>query len=300
MLSINIPVYNTEVVQLVKQLEAQAEALKIQYEIRVYDDGSDDIFKSINKYILQIPNVVYVELEKNLGRSSIRNKMGADSLFELLLFMDADSKVVRENYLSKYIDNFRSGTVLCGGRSYTNLKPTDEKKIFHWTYGVKREAISVQKRMQSKGFFFMSNNFILEKNTFERIHFRKELHEYGHEDTLFGFDLACNGYEIVHVDNPLEHIGLENAQVFLKKSRLALDNLRLIDENLVEERSDFGTQVNFLRKYNRIIKFVPIGLICGLFKKYKDKLEQNLQGKQPSLFLFDLYKVGYYSTIKNR
>lgn len=300
MLSINIPVYNIEVVKLVKQLAAQAEALKIQFEIRVYDDGSDEIYKSINKPILQIPNVVYVELEKNLGRSGIRNKMAMDAVFELLLFMDADSKVVREDYLSKYIKNFKSRYAMCGGRSYTALKPQNSEKIFHWTYGVRREAISAKKRTPSKGFFFMSNNFILEKKTFEKVNFREELQQYGHEDTLFGFDLICNGYQIVHVDNPLEHTGLESAQVFLRKSRLALDNLHLITENLVGEESSFGKQVNFLRKYNRIIEFVPIRLICFLFEKSKDKLERNLKGKHPSLLLFDLYKLGYYSTIKNR
>lgn len=300
MLSINIPVYNVEVVKLVKQLAAQAEVLKIQYEIRVYDDGSDEIIKSINKYGLKIPHVIYIELEKNMGRSAIRNKMGLDSQKELLLFMDADSKVVKEDYLSSYLENYKSGSVVCGGRSYAQVRPADEEKTFHWTYGIQREAISAKKRLQSKGFFFMSNNFILEKKTFEKVNFREELREYGHEDTLFGFDLICKGYQIVHVDNPLEHTGLESAQVFLKKSKLALDNLKLIKDNLLDERSDFNKQVNFLRKYELIVRFIPIRLICVLYKKYNDKLEQNLKGKQPSMFLFDLYKLGYYSTLKNR
>jgi glycosyltransferase involved in cell wall biosynthesis len=300
MLSINIPTYNIEVVKLVKQLAAQAEALKIKYEIRVYDDGSDEIFKSINRSVLQVPNVVYVELKNNLGRSGIRNKMAKDTKFDLLLFMDADSKVVREDYLSKYIKNFNTKSVMCGGRTYTTLKPQNNEKIFHWTYGVKREAISAKKRTPTKGFFFMSNNFILEKKTFEKVHFREELQQYGHEDTLFGFDLICNGYKIVHVDNPLEHTGLESAQVFLKKSRLALENLHLITESLVEEVNDFGEQVNFLRKYNRIVQFIPVRLIGFLFEKFKGKLERNLKGKQPSLLLFDFYKLGYYTTIKNR
>ena len=286
--------------KLVKQLTAQAEALKIQYEIRVYDDGSDEIFKSINKYILQIPNVVYIELEKNLGRAAIRNKMGIDSRFELLLFMDADSKVVKEDYLSAYVKHFKSGLVLCGGRSYATPKPLDEEKIFHWTYGVQRESISASKRAQSKGFFFMSNNFVVEKKTFEKVHFREELREYGHEDTLFGFDLICKGFQIVHIDNPLEHTGLESAQVFLKKSKLALDNLKLITEKLLNGRSDFNKQVNFLRKYKQIIRFVPKSWIAVLYKKHSHRLEQNLLGKNPSLLLFDLYKVGYYSSLKNR
>lgn len=300
MLSINIPVYNIEVVRLVKQLVLQAEALKIQYEIRVYDDGSDDIFKSINKNLIEIPHVVYIELDKNLGRSAIRNKMGVESAYDLLLFMDADSKVVDKNYLHNYITYFKPGTVLCGGRCYSPIKPRDVQKIFHWTYGMKREAISATKRMRNTGVFFMSNNFMLEKRTFEHVRFREEIQKYGHEDTLFGYDLFCKGYSIVHIDNPLEHIGIENSSVFLKKSKLALDNLKLIEENLLTGDSDFRQNVNFLRKYYKITHWLPTDLITSFFKKYSHKIEQNLQGKSPSLFLFDLYKVGYYSLIKNR
>lgn len=300
MLSINIPVYNIEVVRLVKQLVLQAEALKIQYEIRVYDDGSDDIFKSINKNLVEIPNVVYFELDKNLGRSAIRNKMGVESAYDLLLFMDADSKVVNNDYLHKYIEHFKTGTVLCGGRSYSPIKPRDVEKIFHWTYGKQREAISASKRMRNKGVFFMSNNFILEKGTFEHVHFREEIQKYGHEDTLFGYDLFCKGYSIVHIDNPLEHTGIENSSVFLKKSKLALDNLKLIEENLLLGDSDFRENVNFLRKYYKITHWFPAGLVISFFVKYSHKVEQNLQGKSPSLFLFDLYKVGYFTLIKNR
>ncbi|MCY1719066.1 glycosyltransferase [Prolixibacteraceae bacterium Z1-6] len=297
MLSINIPVYNIEVVGLVKQLVAQADKLQINYEVRVYDDGSDEIIKSINRYLLKVPNVVYIELEKNLGRAAIRNKMGLESLYELLLFMDADSKVVSDNYLRTYIEKFERRSVMCGGRSYNKVKPANPEKVFHWTYGNKREAISAKTRMNGKGVFFMSNNFLMEKKVFDKLQFREELRQYGHEDTLFGFDLVNAGYPIVHIDNPLEHTGLESAQVFLKKSRLALDNLKIINEELIENRVAFNKQVNFNRKYNRITKLVPIRFLCFLFRKYKEKLELNLQGEKPCLFFFDLYKLGYYTHI---
>ena len=99
MLSINIPVYNIEVNNLVLQLLEQAKKLDVSYEIRVYDDGSKNEYKISNRIISEYSNVVYVELEENLGRSAIRNKRGVDSIYQYLLFIDADSAIVKDNYL---------------------------------------------------------------------------------------------------------------------------------------------------------------------------------------------------------
>lgn len=300
MLSVNIPVYNIEVVDLVKQLRQQALRLEHDFEIRVYDDGSDELFKSINRIVKDIPQVVYKEMESNLGRATIRNKMGADSTFKWLLFIDADSKVIASNYLGNYLENRSENVVLCGGTAYSRRKPDDSEKLFRWTYGTKREAVPANDRNRSKGFIITSNNFLIGRELFEQVHFREELREYGHEDTLLGYDLFCAGAKIVHINNPLEHTGLESAQVFLKKSCLALENLKIIGEELIEDDSMFYRQVNFLRKYNRIVFFIPSRIIGRLFRRYRSKMEKNLTGNRPSLFYFDLYKLGYYAGIKNR
>ncbi|HYQ56419.1 MAG TPA: glycosyltransferase family A protein [Draconibacterium sp.] len=300
MLSVNIPVYNFEVVELVTQIHKQALQLNADFEIRVYDDGSDAIFKSINRIVKNMPHVVYREMENNLGRAAIRNKMGADSTFKWLLFIDADSKVIGKNYLKNYLENLGENRVLCGGTAYSKQKPEDAEKLFRWTYGTKREAVKASVRNRSKGFIITSNNFLIAGELFKQVHFREELREYGHEDTLLGYDLFCKGVEILHIDNPLEHTGLESAQAFLKKSCLALENLKKIGEELLEGDSRFYRQVNFLRKYKRIVFFIPSVIIGRLFRRYRNKIEKNLKGNNPSLFYFDLYKLGYYASIKNR
>ncbi len=300
MLSINIPVYNVEVVDLVNDLHQQSKGLEIDFEIRVYDDGSDEIFKSLNRIIKSKPNIVYQEMAKNLGRAGVRNKLGADSQYEWLLFIDADSKVISPNYLKNYMEDRNKNRVLCGGTAYAKQKPDDPEKLFRWTYGTKREAVSALVRNRSKGFIITSNNFFIAKEFFDRVHFREEIREYGHEDTLLGYDLFCADVEIFHIDNPLEHTGLESAQAFLRKSCLALENLKKIGEEFLENDQMFYSQVNFLRKYKRITFFIPSRTIGRLFRKYRDKMEENLKGARPSLFIFDLYKLGYYAGIKNR
>uniref|UniRef100_UPI00321675F5 glycosyltransferase n=1 Tax=uncultured Draconibacterium sp. TaxID=1573823 RepID=UPI00321675F5 len=300
MLSINIPVYNIEVVGLVKQLVKQADVLDIKYEVRVYDDGSDEIIKSINRHLLTISNVVYNELDKNAGRAAIRNKMGLESEFEYLLFIDADSSLVKDDYLATFINHIKSKRILCGGTAYSAERPKEQEKLLRWCYGQKREAVSATVRNRNKGFIITSNNFLIEKDVFLQIHFRENLKEYGHEDTLLGYDLFKSDFEIFHIENPVEHTGLESSQLFLAKTKMALKNLKLICDNLLGGEADFISQVNFLRQFNRVTIVFPSGLFRWFFKRYHKRLEKNLTGEKPNLYYFDLYKMCYYSTLKNR
>ena len=295
MLSINIPVYNYLVGDLIAVLVEQAEATEIKYEIRVYDDGSTNEIKLQNRRILEIPNVVYIELEKNLGRSAIRNKMGFESQHKYLLFIDADSIPADEDYLENFIENLKSDRVLCGGTVYKKDKPIELKKYLRWFYGTNREAISAKERNGKKGFIITSNNFLIEKSVFENIHFREDIQQYGHEDTLLGYDLFRQGIEIFHIDNPVEHTGLEDSVVFVEKTKTALESLFMIEMKLLPGDKIFVQQVNFLNHYNSIKKYLP-PIILRLFYKLTHRfIEMNLLGSKPNLFLFDMYKLGFYA-----
>ena len=298
MLSINIPVYNIEVAKLVKQLIVQAKKLELAFEIRVYDDGSTDEYKNKNRVISEYSNVVYVELKKNLGRSAIRNKMGADSKYKYLLFIDADSEIVTDDYLELFLNSAKQNRVICGGTTYKKEQPADSGKFLRWFYGTNREAVSAEIRNSKKGFIITSNNFLIEENVFEQIHFREELKNYGHEDTLLGYDLFKSSIEIFHINNPVEHTGLEDSKLFIEKTKLALENLHKISCELLNEETEFIEQVHFLNKYSRISKYFPAIFLRLFYKINRGWIERNLKGSQPNLLYFDLYKLGYYSTLK--
>ena len=298
MLSINIPVYNCQVTSLIDQLSFQAETVGIKYEIRVYDDHSEENFRQKNRQIGGLPNVIYKELDQNLGRSAIRNLLGSDAVYEYLLFIDADSLVIQTDYLRKYLDSANQRRVVCGGTAYSSQKPEDEHTYLRWYYGKNRESISAAKRKSSKGFIITSNNFLIPKQVFREIHFRESIGQYGHEDTLLGFDLFNGGIEIHHIDNPLEHIGLEDSTVFLEKTRIALKSLHKIKLEILNGNSVFAEQVHFLKRYNQINKWIPSNLLKVFFHIFHEKIEKNLLGKNPRLFLFDAYKLSFYATLK--
>ncbi len=297
MLSVNIPVYNIEVGGLVQELVAQSATLKYPVEIRVYDDGSVEYIKQQNRKISSLPGVVYTELQKNLGRSAIRNKMGLESEFEYLLFIDADSALVKPDYLSSFLENVDQKTVLCGGTTYKKEPPKENSQYLRWFYGTHREAITAAERNNKKGFIITSNNFLISKKVFEKIHFREDLKMYGHEDTLLGYDLHRQGIQIRHLENPVEHIGLEDGPVFLDKTRVALKSLKLITTQLLHGDIEFSRQVNFLNRYQSIRKVIPGFLLRWFFSLFHKLLEKHLTGRNPKLFWFDVYKLAYYSTL---
>jgi hypothetical protein len=224
--------------------------------------------------------------------------MGIESEFDLLLFIDADSHLLSENYLKDYLTSHSRGGVLCGGTVYQPQQPENRKKLLRWIYGTRREAVSAEVRNKKKGFIITSNNFLIEKSVFQKIHFRENLKKYGHEDTLLGYDLFHAGIKIFHINNPVEHIGLEVSKVFLEKTRVALKNLKFITGELLSGDPEFKQQVHFLKHYYKTTRFLPPFLLRLSFRLFRYIIEKNLQGKNPSLFLFDLYKLLFYSTIK--
>ena len=91
-----------------------------------------------------------------------------------------------------------------------------------------------QQTVVSSGASSVASSLALyKKSVFEKIHFREDIKNYGHEDTLLGYDLSRAGIEIFHINNPLEHIGLEDSVVFIEKTKTALQSLFLIEKQLL-------------------------------------------------------------------
>lgn len=296
MISILIPIYNFNVMPLAAALSLQAAKSGIEVEILCFDDGSNEIFKKTNASLGSIPSVIYRELPQNVGRSRIRNLLAEAAQGEYLLFMDCDSGVCGEQYLAQYAVSLRAHTVLYGGRVYSETPPENPAYFLHWLHGRYREQTSAAQRQQAPYHSFMTNNFLMPKADFMTIKMDERLREYGHEDTLFGMELQQRHIPILHLDNPLEHLGLEPAAEFLRKSDQALANLIWL------EQSGLSVQTRLLVWFRKLKKLglLPVFYAAGLV--FLPLLKRNLAGKRPSLFVFDLYKlfkIIYIFTNKN-
>ncbi|MCB0638297.1 MAG: glycosyltransferase [Lewinella sp.] len=225
MISILLPTYRYDVRPLVRALHTQASRLSVDWEILVMDDGSGGHWPGLHEELNALPGVRIRALEKNTGRAAIRNTLARAARFEHLLFLDGDSGLIRADFLASYVGLLPFHGVLYGGRTYALSPPADPALLLHWRYGHARESLPVAARRRRPYHAFMTNNFCIARATFLAQPFDEELHAYGHEDTLFGWQLRQRQVPIHHLDNPVEHLGLEPAAPWLAKQEAAIRNL---------------------------------------------------------------------------
>ncbi len=290
MLSICIPVYNFDISRLVKDLHRQALELDKPIEILLLDDGSSEDFKIRNRVLKDLPLARYHELKENTGRSKIRNLLAAMARYPNIIFMDCDSAVPDNLYLKRYLEVAPGKPVICGGRSY-HSEPPEDSTYLRWLFGIKREVKSAAERSSHPNHSFMTNNFMISKELVQKITFNEKLEGYGHEDTLFGFELMKNGIAIHHIDNPLIHIGLETAEEFLEKTRQGIKNLVRI-YHMMNKDPELSNMVRVLKTYEKLRRYKFYRVYGQFFNTIEKPIEKHLKQPPSRLFFFDLYKLG--------
>ncbi|MDR1679779.1 MAG: glycosyltransferase [Prevotellaceae bacterium] len=292
MLSILIPTYNFNCLPLVESLQLQAEQLGITYEIIVIDDHSTTPPPE-NTQISTLPNCRYIELPENIGRAKIRNMLAEKAQHENLLFLDCDMRLPADDFLKRYSAFCNEGEmVICGGLRYATQAPSDKRLYLHWLYGQQREIISIKHRQRHPYHAFLSSNFFINKSLFNKIKFDEQLKKYGHEDSLFGIRLKELNATILHIDNPLIHIGLETSCRILEKERESIANLVFIYQHIIKEEA-LAQEIKLLR-YGLLAKKIGANkLILSLFNLLQKPLLRNIESRRPNLLLLDFYKLGY-------
>lgn len=294
MLSIVIPVYNFNIVDLVHQLNDQLSTLNVNYEIICRDDYSTDpTVTSFNSNISKLPNCFYFENSTNLGRTQTRELLANQATFEWLLFLDADVIPANTTFITTYLQAISNeAEVIFGGYNY--IKPhLDSATMLRWKYGIERESISAHLRNKRPYSYIFSGNLLIKKATFSSIEFPNESW-YG-MDIYFAYYLFQKQAKILHIDNPIYHLGLEENEVFFNKSLEAVKSrlLYLKNEPEIEE-------INGLIKKWKILKKWKIkGIIGLLFKATAPLLRKTIVSKNPNLLLFDIYRLGYSCTLKD-
>ena len=223
MLSILIPIYNYNVVALVKALHQQAAESQVDFEIIVMEDGSTQ-YTEVNAQIADISNCSYIPLKENVGRSVIRNKLAEEAKYDHLIFMDCDAEVRSKQYIRNYLPYCNTGSVVIGGTAYDEAIHDSDFSL-RLKYGRCREAKTAQQRSEYKYKNFATFNFMIPKSVFNQIRFDESIREYGHEDSVFGYCLTKEGADIIHIDNPLIHKGLDDNTTYIKKTEEAAKNL---------------------------------------------------------------------------
>jgi glycosyltransferase involved in cell wall biosynthesis len=296
MLSILIPSFNYNTFPLVQELHQQLLREHIAFEIIVGDDASTDSETAkLNQQITTLSHCILKVNPINLGRGSNRNALCNIAAYSWILFLDCDTIPTSSQFIRNYLDciNRNDGDVFFGGIAYNKARP-DKEELLRWIYGGTREAIPVNKRRKKSYDTTLVSNILVKKQVLLDYPFHAEIYDYGFEDFVFIAELERNHIPIFHLDNTVYHLNLEKSQVFLEKHLKALDNLnKLIEQQIISPNE---TALSRLRK--NIVRLKLTGAVANVFKLLEPKLRSNLISDNPSLLLFDFYKLGYFCSIK--
>lgn len=286
MISVLIPAYECTCYKLVEDLHAQLEQSGAEYEIIVLEDGGHDQVSHIaNLKINDLSHCRYERRERNVGRAAIRNRLADEAQGDWLLFIDADAKMVREDFVSRYLSAATEGhTLVCGGITHRPTPPARDC-LLRWCYDRTYELHVGLVSPQLSCF-----NFMVERSLFMKVRFDESIRTYGWEDVLLGVGLREQGAEIYTIDNPLLHDDADKSIRFIEKTKEALNTLHA-HESLLLQHTRLGDAVRRLRRWHFDT------LVRLLFLALRPLMERQLLGKHPNMKVFAAYKLGYYLSL---
>ncbi|MDO7853392.1 glycosyltransferase family 2 protein [Hymenobacter convexus] len=285
-LSVLIPVYNWRIDELIHSIIAQQASWPGPVEILLFDDGSTEEFRQLNRPLGVLPGVRYHELPRNVGRAAIRNQLAVAAQHEWLLLLDNDSLPPDAQFLARYAAARRQAPVLVGGTCYRAAPPVEAELHLRWLYGQAREARPAAVRQATPYSQLTINNALIQADIFRGFPLDESLTGYGHEDTRFGTALAAAGIPLVHIENPVLHEGLEPAAVFLQKSEQAVRNLVQ-----VYRTEGLGLDSRLLQTALRLQRLGLAGAARPTLAALAPMLRRQLLSATPQLRLFDLLKL---------
>lgn len=294
MLSILIPTYNYNALPLVETVETQALKLGIDFELICIDDGSFSPLNKENQKINYLTNCKFIENIKNIGSYATRKLLAQKAQYDWLLFLDADVIPKKDNFLENYLTTMKADAdVVFGGFAYYDTRP-DENKRLRYTIGKHREEVPATSRNKNPYKVIISANFLIKKQSFIKINQEDIINVYG-LDYLFAALLKLNKIEVNHIDNEVYHLGIDDNQSYLEKTNKAVETLSY----LYSSKKIQSNTISLLKSY-KILRVFGLSRLFGMFMlRFNKKIETNLTGKSPNLFLFDLYRLGNFCRIAN-
>ncbi|MGR7812159.1 glycosyltransferase family 2 protein [Lacinutrix undariae] len=288
MITVLIPVYNYNITALVESLHEQLTALDIVFEIRCLDDASEMTFSTKNKTIERLTHTYYTISKINNGREQTRQLLAESATYSWLLFLDADTLPLRTNFAAAYISFLNTDyDAVFGGITYQKQAP-ESSKMLRWTYGKACEQKLAEKRNKTPYLSITSPNFIIKKTVFLNYNSFIKGKDYGF-DAYFATLLKTDAVKVFHINNEVIHLGIESSKQYLNKTEEAIETyFKLYSNNKISIKDN-----NLISLFTSLKTLKIHVLLSAFYKISKPKLQQQLLGKSPSLFLFQLYRLLY-------
>lgn len=284
MLSVLIPCYNDNPKPLILELIRQGDTLSQPIEILVWDDASNQRL-SEKLSALTAESFQINRSEQNQGRSSTRELLARKAKFDWLLFLDADTLPVKADFIKNYLEAIQDHhPIVHGGIAYQEQPPAEQYQL-RWTYGREREMQTVKQR-NTHPHLVMTGNLMIQKLHF--LELNQGMDNFYGDDLLISARILEKQIPVLHIDNPVWHLGLEPSTDYLEKL-MESDRMRKSLEKSGQIPADL---TSIQRAYHKFKSVLPLWSL--IYSPWVKSSRRKILGDQPSLRSLDFYRLYHY------
>jgi hypothetical protein len=229
--SVLIPFLRDDPADLLARLNAEAAALDGAIEIVLLDDGTADPALT-DRLTSQVQGMALptrlISLTANEGRAIGRNRLASAARGKSLLFLDSDMRPDHPAFLHRWAERVRTGdpAVAFGGFSLLQA-PDDARFAVHRAMAAKSECVAAPERAEQPEKYVYTSNLLVRRDVFEAEAFDAGFTGWGWEDVEWAARVARR-FEILHIDNPATHMGLDTVAALAGKYEQSAPNFARI------------------------------------------------------------------------
>lgn len=219
-LSVLIPFLRDDPTDLLTRLDQEAPALFGAAEVVLLDDGTGDAELTARLktalHALALPARL-ITLSTNEGRARGRNRLTIAARGRAWLFLDSDMRPDTPRFLQTWIAQMaeRDPAVAFGGFSLDQA-PTAPRFAVHRALSGASECLPASERAKQPEKYVYTSNLLVRRDVFAAEAFDPGFSGWGWEDVEWAMRVSRR-FEVVHIDNPATHMGLDTVEDLARK-----------------------------------------------------------------------------------
>lgn len=288
-LSIVTPFYRYDPSAMLKRF-ANAPA-GVEFVLLDDGSGSPELLANVTQAAERIGAPVRIIVwEINRGRSMARNRLIGAAQGEYVLFLDADMLPDDSFFLSIWLGviHTQEPDAAFGGLSLAHA-PRSRETDLHYDMFERSDCRSAAQRARAPAQFTASANLLVRRDVLDRFPFDHGFVGWGFEDTDWALRVAEH-MQILHVDNPATHAGLDDIDQLLRKSAEAGPNFARLAAKHPRKVTRFAAH-----RLARLLRAAPAR---RQLRRLLAWLARDPMGRAPMLvrrMAFKLYRISFYA-----